>query len=175
MGEHQPQRLHTYVKDGSLWEGMMPFWKSDNNQYITPDPLSNPIMYYIKWVVSESVGGFNAGLQNNAYTDGYQCPYEIPDQWEYEYQRQWYVDPTLTFKCTQPHPTAPKSTQPHPTAPNRTQPHPTTPNHTQPHPTTPNRTKPHPTTPNHQPASQPTTNHQPPTANNHQRQLTAND
>merc|ERR1719445_2065819 len=41
--EHQPQRLHTYVKDGSLWEGMMPFWKSDNNQYITPDPLSNPI------------------------------------------------------------------------------------------------------------------------------------
>merc|ERR1711900_82706 len=98
--EHQPQRLHTYVKDGSLWEGMMPFWKSDNNQYITPDPLSNPIMYYIKWVVSESVGGFNAGLQNNAFTDGYNCPYEIPDQWEYEYQRQWYVDPTLTFKCT---------------------------------------------------------------------------
>ena len=93
-------RYFRYVKDGSLWEGMMPFWKSDNNQYITPDPLSNPIMYYIKWVVSESVGGFNAGLQNNAYTDGYNCPYEIPDQWEYEYQRQWYVDPTLTFKCT---------------------------------------------------------------------------
>ena len=98
--EHQPQRLAKYQRDGSLWEGMMPFWKSDNNQYITPDPMSNPIMYYIKWVVSESVGGFNAGLMNNAYVDGYNCPYEIPDQWEYEYGRQWFVDPTLTFVCT---------------------------------------------------------------------------
>merc|ERR1719283_511491 len=90
----------TYVKDGSLWENMMPFWKSDNNQYITPDPMSNPIQYYIKWVVSESVGGFNAGLMNDAYTDGYNCPYEIADQWQYEYQRQWFVDPTLKFTCT---------------------------------------------------------------------------
>ena len=89
-----------YTKEGSLWENMMPFWKSDNNQYITPDPMSNPIMYYIKWVVSESVGGFNAGLMNDAYTDGYNCPYEIPDQWEYEFQRQWFVDPTLKVQCT---------------------------------------------------------------------------
>ena len=98
--EHQPQRIVKYTKEGSLWENMMPFWKSDNNQYITPDPMSNPIMYYIKWVVSESVGGFNAGLMNDAYTDGYNCPYEIPDQWEYEFQRQWFVDPTLKVQCT---------------------------------------------------------------------------
>ena len=78
--------------DGSLWENMLPFWKSSNNQYITPDPNSNPIMYYIKWVVSEMVAGFNAGIMNDAYTDGYNCPYEIPDQWQYEYQRQWSVD-----------------------------------------------------------------------------------
>merc|ERR1711974_468603 len=65
----------------------IPFWKSANNQYITPDPNSNPIMYYIKWVVSEMVGGFNAGVMNEAYTDGYNCPYEIPDQWQYEYNR----------------------------------------------------------------------------------------
>ena len=97
---HQPQRIGRYVRDGSLWENMMPVWKSANNQYITPDPMSNPIIYYIKWVVSESVGGFNAGLMNNAYTDGYHCPYEIPDQWQYEYGRQWYVDPTLKFRCT---------------------------------------------------------------------------
>ena len=71
---------------------MLPFWKSSNNQYITPDPNSNPIMYYIKWVVSEMVAGFNAGIMNDAYTDGYNCPYEIPDQWQYEYQRQWSVD-----------------------------------------------------------------------------------
>ena len=23
--------------------------------------MSNPVIYYIKWVVSESIGGFNAG------------------------------------------------------------------------------------------------------------------
>ena len=81
--------LCRYVVDGSIWEDMIPFWKSANNQYITPDPNSNPIMYYIKWVVSEMVGGFNAGVMNEAYTDGYNCPYEIPDQWQYEYNRQW--------------------------------------------------------------------------------------
>ena len=79
---------------------MVPFWKSTNNQYITPDPNSNPIMYYIKWVISEMVGGFNAGVMNDAYVDGFNCPYEIPDQWQYEYQRQWFVDPTLRFTCT---------------------------------------------------------------------------
>ena len=28
--------------------------------------MSNPVIYYIKWVVSESIGGFNAG---EAYID----------------------------------------------------------------------------------------------------------
>ena len=68
--------LCRYVVDGSIWEDMIPFWKSANNQYITPDPNSNPIMYYIKWVVSEMVGGFNAGVMNEAYTDGYNCRYK---------------------------------------------------------------------------------------------------
>jgi len=26
---------------------------------------------------------------NEDYTDGIICPYEIPDQWQYEYDRQW--------------------------------------------------------------------------------------
>jgi len=98
--EHQPNRLGTFTRDGSLWENMVPFWTADNKQHITPDPLSNPIIYYVKWVVSETVGGFNAGLMNDAYTDGIVCPYEIPDQWQYEYDRQWFVDPTLRFRCT---------------------------------------------------------------------------
>merc|ERR1711997_1232405 len=71
-----------------------------NSQHITPDPMSNPVIYYLKWVVSETVGGFNAGLMNEDYTDGIICPYEIPDQWQYEYDRQWFVDPTLRFVCT---------------------------------------------------------------------------
>ena len=32
---------------------------------------------------------------NDDYTDGIICPYEIPDQWQYEYDRQWYVGNTL--------------------------------------------------------------------------------
>ena len=30
-----------------------------------------------------------SGLMNDDYTDGIICPYEIPDQWQYEYDRQW--------------------------------------------------------------------------------------
>merc|ERR1712080_124427 len=98
--EHQFNRLGRYTVHGSLWENMVPLYKSDNNQYLTPDPNSNPVIYYLKWVVSENVGGFNAGIQNSHYTDGITCPYEIPDQWEYEYQREWFIDPTLKVKCT---------------------------------------------------------------------------
>merc|ERR1712055_53649 len=98
--EHQANRLGKFTFAGSLWEAMMPFWESDNKQHITPDPLSNPIIYYIKWVVSETIGGFNAGLMNEKYVYDLNCPYEMPDQWEYEYQRQWFVDPTLRFTCT---------------------------------------------------------------------------
>ena len=50
------------------------FFRAANGQYLTPDPNSNPIIYYIKWVVSESVGGLNAGIQNEEYTNGVNCP-----------------------------------------------------------------------------------------------------
>jgi len=98
--EHQPNRLGRFTRDGSLWENMVPFWTADNKQHITPDPMSNPVIYFLKWVVSETVGGFNGGIMNDDYTDGIICPYEIPDQWQYEYDRQWFVDPTLRFVCT---------------------------------------------------------------------------
>ncbi len=26
--------------------------QAENNQYLTPDPNSNPIIYYLKWVIS---------------------------------------------------------------------------------------------------------------------------
>merc|ERR1712080_814630 len=90
----------TQYQLGQEWQNMVPLYKSDNNQYLTPDPNSNPVIYYLKWVVSENVGGFNAGIQNSHYTDGITCPYEIPDQWEYEYQREWFIDPPLKVKCT---------------------------------------------------------------------------
>ena len=41
-----------------------------------------------------------AGVMNDAYTSGINCPYEIPDQWKYLFIADWYVDPTLRFTCT---------------------------------------------------------------------------
>ena len=61
--EHQPNRLGKYSVAGSLWENMVPFWMAENRQFITPDPNSNPILYYMKWEISESVGGLNAGTE----------------------------------------------------------------------------------------------------------------
>ena len=58
---HPSLRLGRFTRDGSLWENMVPFWTADNGQHITPDPMSNPVIYYLTWVVSETVGGFNAG------------------------------------------------------------------------------------------------------------------
>eukprot|EP00088_Acartia_fossae_P069464 TRINITY_DN907_c0_g1_i2.p1 TRINITY_DN907_c0_g1~~TRINITY_DN907_c0_g1_i2.p1 ORF type:complete len:166 (+),score=31.65 TRINITY_DN907_c0_g1_i2:47-544(+) len=97
--EHQPNRLGRFTVAGALWENMVPIFKADNGQYMTPDPNSNPIIYYLKWVVSETVGGFNAGIQNSKYTDGITCPWDAHDSWEYEYGRQWFIDPTLKVKC----------------------------------------------------------------------------
>ena len=50
---------------------MVPFWSKEDDQWdfikplsqtlfrhIPADPMSNPVIYYIKWVVSESIGGF---------------------------------------------------------------------------------------------------------------------
>merc|ERR1711973_791910 len=99
--QYQPNRLGRFSVAGALWENMVPLFKASNGQYMTPDPNSNPVIYYLKWVISETVGGFNAGVQNNAYTDGIHCPWDIPDNWEYEYQRQWFVDPTLKVTSVQ--------------------------------------------------------------------------
>ena len=60
MGEHgslldcrqRPVRLLKNQDIGLLYSFL---------RHITPDPMSNPVIYYLKWVVSETVGGFNAG------------------------------------------------------------------------------------------------------------------
>merc|ERR1711962_1515957 len=51
--------------------------------FLTPDPSSNPVIYRLKWVVSEIIGGINAGIQNEKYTNGLHCPWDLPDSWEY--------------------------------------------------------------------------------------------
>ena len=58
-------RLGRYSREyGSyLEDGQWDFIKSLSQtlfRHIPADPMSNPVIYYIKWVVSESIGGFNA-------------------------------------------------------------------------------------------------------------------
>ena len=60
--EHQPDTLGTFTRAGSLWENIVPFWmKADTKQFITPNPNSNPIIYYLMWVISGSVDGLSYG------------------------------------------------------------------------------------------------------------------
>ena len=59
--DHQPQALGKYTRAGSLWENMIPFWKSEKNRFLTPDANSNPILFYIQWVVGGSVGSYDPG------------------------------------------------------------------------------------------------------------------
>ena len=42
----------------------------------------------------------SAGVMNDDYTSGINCPYEIPGLWQYLYLGDFYVDPTLKFTCT---------------------------------------------------------------------------
>ena len=44
---------------------MVPFWVNEMNEYITPDPNSNPILYYVKWYV---IGNDGEGPGNNKET-----------------------------------------------------------------------------------------------------------
>ena len=39
-------------------------------------------------------------LMNEEYTDGINCPYEIPSGWQYEFDYNWYEDDSLKFECT---------------------------------------------------------------------------
>merc|ERR1719186_209407 len=98
--DHQPALLGIFTLAGSIWDGLVPYYKSANNHYLTPDRLSDPLKDYVKWIVSDVPMGFNGGIQNRIYTDGVTCPYDIPDMWEYLWGGQWEVDQTIAVQCT---------------------------------------------------------------------------
>merc|ERR1712215_45322 len=99
--EHQPSLLGTYTLVGYIWGGLVPYYKSHNNHYLTPDRLSDPVNgNYLKWIVSDVPMGYNGGIQNRIYTEGVMCPYQIRDMWEYLYKGQWIVDQTIVV-CVQ--------------------------------------------------------------------------
>ena len=59
--EHQSNSLGRFTVAGSLWDNMVPLWKAENDQYITPDATSNPVIYVVMWEIADQVGGFNSG------------------------------------------------------------------------------------------------------------------
>ena len=54
--EHQSNRLGRFTVAGSLWDNMVPLWKAENDQWITPDALSNPIINDGNWEIAGPPG-----------------------------------------------------------------------------------------------------------------------
>ena len=67
--------------------------------YLAPDSNSNPILYYVKWVIGDKMGGYKSKIMNEVYTDMDKCPFEM-DQWVYEWEYNWFTDDTLAITCT---------------------------------------------------------------------------
>merc|ERR1712198_440667 len=100
--QNQPDKLGTFEYAGAMWENTVPFFKNDRGMFLTPDPSSNPVIYRLKWVVSEIIGGINAGTQNEKYTNGLHCPWDLPDSWEYMGMAfDWHIDTTLKVTCVE--------------------------------------------------------------------------
>ena len=55
--------IERYTVAGSLWDNMVPFWVKEMNGYITPDPNSNPIIYYLKWTVVGEYGSTGKNMK----------------------------------------------------------------------------------------------------------------
>ena len=59
--------MSRYTPAGDVWEGMLDYYlrlpegPSQPDQYLTVDPNSNPMLYYVSWVVSD----FWANAPNN--------------------------------------------------------------------------------------------------------------
>jgi len=100
--DYIPSAMGRYSLAGSFWNNDIPFFKSVSaEKYLVPDAFSSPNIYYLKWVVSGEIAGMDNEIQNNEYTDGFNCPWDIPDGWEYKTDSQWHPDPTFKVVCSQ--------------------------------------------------------------------------
>ena len=74
-----------------MWENIIATYSNANGFQIVPDPMSNPLMYYIKWnvVYGDYGSGWSKVITNDVYTSGYHCPFDIDDQWLYEDKGHW--------------------------------------------------------------------------------------
>ena len=85
-----------YSVAGEMWEGLVPYWKNENNMFLAPSQAMGGIM----WVVASGTGSYNTTLAaENVEEDLSSCP-DMIDQWMFEWDNKWYKDDTLHFECT---------------------------------------------------------------------------
>merc|ERR1712055_318457 len=99
-----PQLLGVYQVAGSIHDDLFPFWQSeDGGAYLTTDPISDPAIQWLRWVVAAHQEGWNAWIRNghDVFTT-FNCPYDVEDpDWEVKIENgTWVKDTTMTVTCT---------------------------------------------------------------------------
>merc|ERR1711937_402217 len=99
--EYHAEKLGRFMVSGSIWTDTVPIFESENGHFLTMDQYSDPNRFYYKWDICDNAGGTDPGITNEYYSAGLNCPWEIPDQWLYNLNGEWYDDETLTITCSQ--------------------------------------------------------------------------
>merc|ERR1711979_63389 len=104
LSDTVPQLMGVYKVAGSIHDDLFPFWQSvDGGAYLTTDPISDPAIQWLRWVVAGHKDGWNAWIKNghDVFTT-FDCPYNVEDpDWEVKLQNgTWVKDTTMTVECT---------------------------------------------------------------------------
>ena len=67
---------------------------------MSPNLLAIKIQVGEIYIIGKIKEKLTLDLMNDEYTDGINCPYEIPSGWQYKFDYNWYADSTLKFECT---------------------------------------------------------------------------
>ena len=108
---------------GSIHENLFPLWQLDGTDqvaYLTSDPISDPAIQWLRWVVAGHQDGWNSWVRNghDIFTSktwtrlkyvfycveylGFTCPYDFFDHaWEVKVENgTWLHDWNMTVTCT---------------------------------------------------------------------------
>jgi len=97
--KHQAARLGNFAIAGSIWGDTVPVFMNANGKYLTADPSSYQPLERLKWSVADNVEGIIPGIWNGYYIDGFNCPWDLRDHWDYEWEGGWHSDPTIKVSC----------------------------------------------------------------------------
>merc|ERR1719309_631751 len=76
---------------------------TDSGYYLTTDPISDPHIQWLRWVIASHEEGWNSVIRNGLDVfNTFSCPYELEDpNWEVVTETgEWEEDETLTVTCT---------------------------------------------------------------------------